>query len=198
MATCNVQAGTQTFSIKINRPNWEDVYNGYPKNKDGTDDMETTEVFKLVFGDNYDTKTKTFKDPYTKDEIIMANACATRVSIALNKAGMSVAKNFTVLTGELKGKGLVTSAISLKKWLSEDTVWGKADEIIKGPTNLTDVAAKINCRNGVYILIPKAGYWATATGHATLWIGADGDVVGGHDYADGAGEIYFWELKSKI
>lgn len=36
--------------------------------------------------------------------------------------------------------------------------------------------------------------WSNITGHATLWVGKNRNVVGGHHYAHIIGELYFWEL----
>ena len=48
-------------------------------------------------------------------------------------------------------------------------------------------------KNGVYIIL--GGFSPPTTGHATLWIGIKNDVIGGHNYIDYGGTVYFWELK---
>lgn len=173
--------------IAIKRPKWKDVYAGYPKNLAGDDDMDAPSVFRSVLGDKY----------YIKHQSIFSNACATRVSLGLLEGGMAMKREFNIInpTHKHKGKGFTASAINLKNWLSRNDVFGKADEEITGPTDISKIAKKINNRNGIYIIIPKKGYFVTASGHATLWVGANNDVIGGHNYGDGAGTIYFWELK---
>lgn len=161
------------------RPAWKDVYEGYPKNAAGNDDLPAPDVFTSIFGPDYDSN-------------VFTNACATRVSLGLINGGMSLKKEFLISQGTFKGKYFIASAINLKNWLSLSSVWGTADEIIEKPTDLSAVAATVNGRNGVYIM---AGGFSGATGHATLWIGANNDVVGGHNYVGIGGDVYFWELK---
>lgn len=192
--------GIQTRPVKIKRPKWDDVYRGYPKNKSETDDLPAPDVFLSIFEKKY----------YEANVSLFSNACATRVSLGLIEGGMLVKTAFKITKKEHKyiNKGFQTSAIGLKNWLSQENVWGSADEFIeaknKGVYNsaipditLVDVQNKIKNRNGVYIILPKKGYFndPRVTGHATLWVGSNNDVIGGHNYSEGALEIYFWELK---
>ncbi|AIL45478.1 MULTISPECIES: T6SS effector amidase Tae4 family protein [Elizabethkingia] len=170
----------QRTSVRIKRPSWKDVYEGYPKS--GNNDRSADLVFSALLGENYDRKT-------------FANACATRVSLGLLNGKMSVRKDFEIQKGDFKGKGFIASAGSLKKWLEKESVWGAPDVEVPGPSNITAVANKINegkIKNGVYIII--GGFGGGVTGHATLWIGANKDVIGGHNYVDYGGSVYFWEL----
>ncbi len=172
-----------TSTIITSRPKWVKVYEGYPKNDAGTDNKSADLVFKSILGDNYDRG-------------IFSNACATRVSLGLLNGCMTVKKDFIIQQGEFKGKGFVASAANLKKWLSE--IWSKgdekgADEKIEGPSDIIDVKNIIGERNGVYVIL--GGFGGGVSGHATLWIGANKDVVGGHNYVSYGGTIYFWELK---
>jgi len=167
-------------ATNLTRPKWSKVYTGYPKNASGTDDMAADAVFKSILGDNYDRRTFT-------------NACATRVSLGLLNGGINVKKEFIIQKGDFKGKGFITSAINLKNWLSKNEIFGVADEKIDGPSNLVDVRNIIGGRNGVYVIL--GGFANGITGHATLWLGTNKDVVGGHNYVSYGGTIYFWELK---
>jgi RHS repeat-associated protein len=171
------------------RPKWIDVYNNYPMNATGTDDMSSAEVFKMVFGNQYDESTKTLKGT----NISLTNGCATRVSIALIKCGIVLPADFLGQAGEFKGKGIVTSAVGLEKKLRE-SVFGESDE--KFDMSLYtpgDVKAILNGRTGIYIMTPKPGEFVSASGHATIWTGTD--VNGGHNYLNSASWVYFWELK---
>jgi len=159
-----------------NRPSWNKVYEGYPKDGNG-DDLGTEDVFKSILGDDYNRE-------------IFTNACATRVSIGLLSAGVVVKKDFPITVGRFKGKGFIASAIGLKKWLT--TVWGSADIIVTGPTDITDVQNKIGVKNGVYIIL--GGFSGGISGHATLWLGSDLNTVGNHNYVSYGGTVYFWEL----
>lgn len=170
--------GKTSASITIRRPKWSDVYKNYPKINGGTNnenDLPALFVFKSIFGDNYD-----------KD--IFSNACATRISIALLKSGISVRHDYTIKVGDLKGKGIITSAAKLNKWLT--TQFGKADIIIS-PKSFNELSIGIGNKKGIYSLLSNNYKWAS--GHATLWY--NGNAIGKHDYYEHAKEIHFWELK---
>ena len=81
----------------------------------------------------------------------------------------------------------------MKKWLNQSSVWFNPDESFTGPADIIDVKSKIGNRNGVYIIL--GGFVAGVSGHATLWLGSEKDVIGGHNYISYGGDIYFWELK---
>lgn len=134
---------------KPNRPKWEDVYAGYPKNEDGTDDRNNVQVFIEVFGDKYDS----------------ANNVIKNTNISLYN--------------------------SIKTNDTQSDYYGS-----KGMITLETLRSKIGNRNGIYIVIPYAGCpgWSNITGHATLWVGKNRNVVGGHHYAHIIGELYFGEL----
>lgn len=167
-------------AIDTTRPKWSKVYAGYPKNAAGTDDLPAVAVFKSILGDNYDRK-------------IFTNACATRVSLGLLNAGVTLRVEFKIQKGEFEGKGFIASAKNLKTYLERSDVLGKVDEKIEGISDITKVKRIIGKRNGIYIIL--GGFGQGITGHATLWIGAKQDVIGGHNYASYGGTIYFWELK---
>jgi hypothetical protein len=164
---------------KAKRPKWKDVYEGYPKTSNSLDDMPASDLFSILLGINYDSD-------------IFSNACATRVSLGLINAGNEVRKDFVIQQGKYKGKGFIASAINLKNWLSLPSVFGEADEILEAPDNLTNVASTLCQRNGIYIII--GGFGGGVSGHATLWIGKNMNVIGEHNYIDPARTIYFWEL----
>ena len=148
--------GIQTRPVKIKRPKWDDVYRGYPKNKSETDDLPAPDVFLSIFEKKY----------YEANVSLFSNACATRVSLGLIEGGMLVKTAFKITKKGHKyiNKGFQTSAIGLKNWLSQENVWGSADEFIeaknKGVYNsaipditLVDVQNKIKNRNGVYQIL---------------------------------------------
>jgi len=186
-------------ALDPHRPSWDAVYEGYPLQFRGTDNVkeETKEnVFISVLGEKYDTKT-------------FNNACATRVSIALIKANMRVKKDFLVQVGKHAGQGFIASAKGLQEWLSQENVWNTADvtvdktdkDTFPGKTNLEIIREKLNGKKGVYIIL--GGFQKGITGHATLWTGTD--VIGGKDddvedntyssHIDNGATVYFWELK---
>lgn len=65
------------------------------------------------------------------------------MSIALLGANIKVKGDFVIQKGEYKGKGIITSAIKLLKWLSSDSVFGKADIVINSPSCFNDVYSKL-------------------------------------------------------
>lgn len=166
--------------VSHGRPSWAAVYEGYPKINAGTpseNDQPAYEVFESIFGEGYDNS-------------LFSNACATRVSIALNHAKVPVKADFKIQIGNYKGKGIITSAAKLKNWLSLPEVLGKADIIIKNPQSFDELSSVLGAKKGLYILESDNYNWAT--GHATLWY--DGHALGNHDYYSHAKEIHFWEL----
>jgi len=202
--------------ISINRPiKWENVYNGYPKKQTALYDMDLPPEF--VFFDK--EKGILFDNVPNRDTF--QNACATRVSIALIKAGMELEGRYQIQKGDLKDKYFIVSAEKLQKYLYKS--WGRAEVKIEkkdiegivnkdygARKNFNAIREKINCdcksRNGIYIIL--GGFGGDITGHATLWIGNHNKVqyndtirdFDGHftDYGgniDKGGVIYFWELK---
>ena len=180
-----VSGGVQTAPITIPRPTWKLVYEGYPKNATNTDDLPATSIFPELLGDDY-------------DKSIFGNACATRVSLGLLNGKMTVKTAFKITNKKhiFFNKGFQTSASGLQIWLSKKNVWGSADVKVTGPSDINTVADKINekkIKNGVYIIL--GGFGGGISGHATLWIGNNRNVIGGHNYVDYGGTVYFWELK---
>lgn len=181
------------------RPKWSDVYAAYPKNSVGTDDLAAPDVFTLVFGSAYETATEELvlnKGTSREQRILMGNACATRVSIALTSANIGVWKNFIGMEGTMKDKGIIVKASKMRDFLKGK--FGAADVYIKaaaGTYTHEKLKTEIGAKNGLYVMIPADASSFGASGHASLWVGANQDVIGGHNYADNIGEVYFWELK---
>ena len=168
------------------RPRWKDVYDGYPLVNRGTsneNDLPAEQVFKSILEDNSENRSM-FNN-------FSSNAGTTRLSIALIRAGMTLRKDFRVQIGDLKGKGFISSAINLIKWLSEPEQFGAADIIIKNPSSLADVRSKIGNKRGIYAF--ESNDYKRASGLTTLWY--NGDAIGGNNCYDLAKEIHFWELK---
>ncbi len=144
--------------------------------------MPATEVFESVLAaKDYDPST-------------FSNACATRVSLGLLEGGMLVNRAFNITNSahKFKGKGFIASAKDLHAWLSKPAVFGPSDIAIPGPTTLADLQSKLGTKNGIYIML--GGFVQGVSGHATLWVGQQQNVVGGHHYADSPGVVHFWEL----
>ena len=142
---------------KPNRPKWEDVYAGYPKNADGTDDLPAPQVFKKVFGDLYDETTQKIS---TSNGVhtTLENACATRISMALINAKYYFNEgNFNGQTGAYKSKKIITQVRYLKDTLLSAPAFGDPDVVIKtsqspylnknGKITLSDVKSRIGNKN---------------------------------------------------
>lgn len=176
-----VSVKNRTNKIKVKRPPWDKVYEGYPKRQDSesitNENDELAEVvFSSIFGNEYD-----------KDMFV--NACATRLSLSLLNGGMNVEKDFSIKQGEYKEKGIITSAAKMINWLKKQ--FGEPDVLINNPTSLKEIRDAIGDRKGIYGIIAKDPNWAS--GHVTLWY--KNNAIGGNDYYEYAKEVYFWELK---
>lgn len=160
------------------RPAWASgVYAGYPKTASGGD-LPAPQVFTSIFGSTYDSKTFT-------------NACATRLSLGLLNAGITVKREYSVQTGTFKGKGITTSAANMVAWLRSN--FGTPDVTVENPISFEAVAVKIGSRKGIYAMLPKSTAQFGASGHVTLW--HNKNAIGGNHYATAAKAVYFWELK---
>ncbi|HDR0629962.1 T6SS effector amidase Tae4 family protein [Pasteurella multocida] len=117
-------AKNTSSSIKVNRPAWNKVYEGYPKiERYGiVDDLDAYSVFTSIFGEDYDTS-------------IFRNACATRLSLGLLNAEVKIKGEYPIQTGPFKKKLVITSAANMIKWLNNN--FGNPDETIKSPPNIS-------------------------------------------------------------
>jgi hypothetical protein len=171
-------------TVSPTRPRWDDVYEKYPSLNKGTAeevDERSDIVFERVLDDGYGNR----------NPGVFINACATRVSVALVECGMKMKQEFLIQKGTYKGEGFTVNARSLCNWLSRPNVWDYADEIICGKMTFEDVVKRINGRNGIYIILDSSA----KKNHATLWIGANNNVIGKKHYIENGCTVYFWELK---
>jgi hypothetical protein len=175
-ATIETPTGTMVARVNPIRPSWAGVYRGYPLTASGAE-IEAENVFRSLFGDNYDPSYK--------------NACASRVSIALLNAGVTIDEGTRVTHGALAGKRVILGASDMNDWLIRK--WGKADFSVSQPRSEKDLQAKFLNKKGVYVMIPHYPSRFGATGHCTLWTGQD--VIGHHYANDSAYAAYLWELK---
>lgn len=211
--------------VTIQRPSWNDVYQNYPKSN-AVSDMHKHIVFDALFGQKFNKDDEFFttieKDKKTgkniTKKILLNNACATRISVALNlsqhniKPVNGVTIDFIAEQGNFKsqknpkitmlGKPIITTAEKMKKYLDTWKLNGDLS-FSENELNADYIATKIGNRKGIYLMLAKdprsesQGGWG-ATGHVTLWIGKEyGYVMGGesHLYLSAAKAAYFWELK---
>jgi len=197
----NQQAGdwdnTEVLYPRQNKPAWSSMYgiNGYPR--------------QLFTG--HPTWDKTNNDVYTQaggDILNMAlaepakyaNACALRVSIALNKSGITIPSKLNRTYKGKDGKYYFLSAAKLYKFCLD--TFGKPTVIIK-PTSTNGNVDYINYlkgKKGIYIMRAANPSEFDAEGHATLFDGNDairhsnGSDAKHFDAGGGIWRIYLWEL----
>jgi len=110
------------------------------------------------------------------------NACALRMSYALNYSGISVTRgNWKTVSGA-DNKWYIFRVKDLVTFINHS--FGKPDKVVINPT-----PKDFNAQSG--ILIFKVS-WSDATGHATLW---DGSTCSDHCYFPEAQEASLWILK---
>ena len=162
-------------------PSYDDMYNYYPKDAAGGD-MPADEVYKLVGGQIYKM--------YLEKPQDFANACALRVSYALNKSGVDIPAGKKTFKGEDK-KNYFLGAIHLHNWMK--SYFGDPDI-----TAIKNFESELQGNKGIYTMIPKKPGKFGASGHATLFDGSE--CIGGIDHCyltaeGGVEEIHLWILK---
>ena len=165
---------------KQTKPSWNNVFKNYPKNSSGGD-LDVSNVCALIGGELSSSG--------------ITNACAIRVSRALNYSGITIPE----IVGQTKkggdGKNYFLYASHLKNWLSKvlgpPDIHKKVSEIGIDPSKYYDHLIGIQNR-GIYIMKPKSAESFGATGHATLWGGLD--CIGGKNYFGAASDVYIWRL----
>jgi hypothetical protein len=185
MTNIVARTGEHSSSLKIKRPRFSDLWAHYPLN------LPAGDTYKLVGGAAYEL--------YKSNPEGYANACALRLSRALNYGGMPIGGlGYRVKGGDGKEYHLrVKDTIAfLKKNL------GTPDISIKpnGQNRQKDFANK----KGIIVFIVSG--WRDASGHATLWNGSicgdkcyfnDSVIMIGQAFLENVRilEILFWELK---
>jgi Type VI secretion system (T6SS), amidase effector protein 4 len=178
-------------------PRWDSVYKYYPKKPDGTE-MCGSEVYELIGGDVLANKPPS------------ENACALRVSLALNYSGITIPN---IVGQTYKGednKNYFFSSAKLFNFLK------KTFTIPPNPTNSIDSLSKsqggidgvnfptlLNGKKGIYLMQSSYPRKFGALGHASLWNNNTcmqhdcGDGLTNGCYFNGAGgveKIFLWKL----
>ena len=162
-------------------PSYEDMYNHYPKDA-ANGDMPAGEVYKLVGGQIYKM--------YLEKPQNFANACALRVSYALNQSGVAIPASKKTFKGEDK-KNYFLGATHLHKWM--ENYFGDPDI-----TAIKDFELQLRGNKGIYTMIPKKPGTFGASGHATLFDGSE--CIGGIDHCyltpgEAVEKVHLWILK---
>lgn len=159
-------------------------YNGFPK--DGNKGMQNTAVYQLVGGNLYNLHL-TYPSTYW-------NACAIRVSRALNYSGhpIPVFKNkFGQQRTEkgADGKNYILDAASMLAYMLK--AYPNNPPLHLQNKTQEQYLQALKGKWGIYIMLPKPNINFGATGH-TDFFSYSGCLS--HCYFQNAKEIYFWEL----
>ncbi|MNY39926.1 hypothetical protein D3C86_1746360 [compost metagenome] len=155
------------------------------------------DFYKMIFGARYDLSTNLLDG-----KIYLYNGCAGKVSTALSLANYPIKKinkigtDFIASEGDMKGKGFISTAGKMKKWL--DAIWKQdGDFNVENPKSIDDLYDLVGNKKGIYLMLATNPKDFGASGHVTLWTGEKNTkwVFGGHHYKAYAKSMYFWELK---
>lgn len=158
-----------------NLPQWNLLLQNFPNKPAG-------EVFTEIGG----------KVKLNYDIGVFNNACATRISKALNFSGEKHKIPFFKTQG-LNGNDIVqVSSGGKKNWYIYRVKILKQylSERYRQPKSIspTNYKRELSGKKGIIMFVVTG--WSDATGHADLW---DGKKVVGSDYAEKANQIFFWE-----
>lgn len=174
----NIQTTTQTL------PSRNLFYSHFPKV--GTNGMPSPQVYQLVGGHPYQA--------HLAGNPNYQNACALRVSRALNYSGNTIPifKNNNNEQKTERGDdnlNYILDASSLLAYMKKTFPNSTPIHLVnKTPT---EIKTALNGKWGIYIMIPKNRATFGASGHADFWSNT-GCLSG--CYFDKAKEVYFWEL----
>lgn len=165
-----------------NLPSWDNINSHYPKDANGND-MPADDVYNLIGGDILVMKNANPDN--------FRNACAARVSRALNYSGVTIPSipNHTFKGGD--GKYYFLSAAKLYNWMVK--TFGTSNAIVlnqnQGGSNGSQFQPLLSGKKGIFLMKPASIQSFGATGHATLYNGSG--CVGGveHCYFDAEGGV---------
>ncbi len=143
------------FQQNVSYPSYSDVYRSFPKNNDGLV-MGGEDVFKMVGGEVLE---------YSSN-----NACALRLSIALNNSGYPIPEDIMVNGTRIRtfkgknGNNYIISAKEMKMWITYKMG-------IPGIRERKNFGSKIRGEKGILIMTPHSSREFKATGHVTIYDG---------------------------
>jgi hypothetical protein len=174
MSTITASSGNTSTSITVKRPKYDDLLVPYkvvaPKS--------ACDVFAMVHPD-LEQKCRNGDPEYQ-------NACATRMSYALNKGGYKI-KLPRKFQDYHTGEPYVTAILDMITFLREN--FGGSDVQFNGDAYA--FKKSIAGKKGIILFEIK---WDDANGHVTLWDGTS-CVDGSYHFSDNPANILFWELK---
>jgi hypothetical protein len=157
------------------KPMFKDLLNNYPKNAEGGD-LPAPEVFKLIGGVVY--------EEHLNNPSAYNNACALRVSRALNESGVEIPNIKTKTLKGVDNKYYIFRVKDLFDFLIK--LYGKPD--ISSSNNLD-----LNNYQGIYIMQAHYSRDFGAWGHATLWDKVN--TIGPSYIGNFAYKYFLWTFK---
>lgn len=148
--------------------------------------MPASQVYQLIGGTVYNSRTNN-PDSYQ-------NACALRVSRALNYSGNRIPVFYNNEGKQRTQKGAdnlnyILDAASLLAYMKKTFLNSNPIHLVnKTPT---EFKSAMNGKWGIYIMLPKNTTTFNASGHADFW--SNTGCLSGCHFED-AKEIYFWEI----
>lgn len=166
-------AGLNHLQQGINRPKFDDLLANYPT--ENGSDMPAADVYELIGGD--------VLEAHNSDPEAYHNACALRVSRALNYSGVDIPRISDQTLKGADGKHYFYRASDLYKWMSKPAVFGNPNY---SKTNYSALSGK-----GIYIMQASYPSKFGAWGHATLF--NNGSVIG-KGYINATGGVHRFNL----
>ena len=156
-------------------PEWKLLLKNFPNKSAG-------EVFTEIGG----------KVKLNYDIGVFNNACATRISKALNFSGDNHKIPFFKTKDDNGNDIIQVSSGGKKNWyIYRVKIIAQYLEQAYGPGREIDLKSykkELSGKKGIIVF--EVSGWADATGHADLW---DGNRCVGSDYGDKSSKILFWE-----
>lgn len=168
-------------------PSFNDYNNAFPKKNGGY--MPATEVYQLVGGQLYNS--------HLANPTAYSNACAIRVSRALNYSGVTIPEIAGQTEKGSDNKNYFLSARNLSAWMEKTFGTPTGTNRItgaQGGTNGENFPALMDNKSGIYIIINAYPGQAGYTGHADIL--DNGSCNGGCYLSPSGGVAYIniWPL----
>lgn len=191
------EAGGRQVRINVVRPSWADMYKSYPK-----ENIKSSHFYEMV--------SKAWVLEVAKNPRSWQNSCAARMSCALNRSGIKLSppKSRAMVKGD-DGYIYWIRVTDLSGFLEEkfkkgDVEYNPKQILSMAKENIDARAAeiqnnflqKIKGKHGVVVFHVTG--WGDATGHFTLWDGANLLYVGEPSHNDPRStEYYFWLMRDR-
>ncbi|WP_440967266.1 T6SS effector amidase Tae4 family protein [Massilia sp. GER05] len=196
----SAHAGNQSAQIQVRRPAWADMQRHYPSKA-----ISTPTLYDQMIGGRFK---KLYEQPaYT-------NTCAVRMSYALNRSGLKLAKHPDEGASVEGGDGYTywIRVANLKAYLI-DRFKGADEELHLPaiPSSLLDdnaamskqfkervrqaeawLTSKLSGRNGIVVF--DVSGWRDASGHFTLWDGTTTTLAYADPHDDPTNNLYYFWL----